>query len=59
MKGITKVKVYIKWKDNQVVHICMQEGCECVEKDKCEPSIVTHDAYEGITECFKQDRYGK
>jgi len=49
----------MKWKDNQVVHICMQEGCECKDKDKCEPSIVTHDAYEGIKECFKQNRYGK
>ena len=59
MKGITKVKVYIKWEDNKIVHICTQENCECKDKVNCEPDVVTHDKYKGIKECFKQDRYGK
>ncbi len=59
MKGITKVKVYMKWKDNKIDCICLQKDCECTKKADCEPDSVTHDKYEGVEECFKQDRYGK
>ncbi len=59
MKGITKVNVYMKWKGNKIDCICLKDGCECKNKDDCETDSVTHDKYEGVEECFKQNRYGK
>ena len=59
MKGITKVKVYILWGDNRIKCICVQEGCKCKNKGGCDPDVIAHDRYEGIEECFKQDKYGK
>lgn len=59
MKGITKVKVLIKWGDNRIKCICLREGCKCKDKSFCEADSVAHDKFEGIEECFKQDRYGK
>jgi len=49
----------MKWEDNKIECICLQKDCECVKKDNCETDSVTHDKYEGIEYCFKQDRYGK
>lgn len=59
MKGITKVKVYMKWKDNKIKCICLKEDCACSNKTNCEEDSVTHDKYDGIKECFTQNRYGK
>jgi len=59
LKGITKVKVYMKWGDNKIDCICLKDGCECKNKDGCEDGSVTHDRYEGVKECFYQGKYGK
>jgi len=49
----------MKWKDNKIDCICLKEGCECTKKANCEEDSVTHDKFEGIEECFKQNKYGK
>ncbi len=56
---MTKVNVLIKWKDNKIDCICLQKDCECTSKNDCKEDSVTHDKYEGIEKCFRQDRYGK
>lgn len=53
-----RIKVWIKYEKGQTVCICSRANKKC-DSDTCLKEKVFRNRYEGLKECFRQDRYGK